>query len=112
MNYVLKNEQLFIELCRGPDYNWESGVAILFRIYLGSDKPKVLYYQGSTVISFQFRSHRVGNVFIRKIRWSPQSAGGIRMRTLTDKLYVDPNSRVFDATSIPSLGATWREGSD
>lgn len=38
MNYVLKNEQLFIELCRGPDNNRESSVAVLFCNYLGSEK--------------------------------------------------------------------------
>lgn len=52
MNYVLKNEQLFIELCRGPDFNWESGVAILFSQYLNSEKRKVFYKTGSTAISF------------------------------------------------------------
>lgn len=34
------------------------------------------------------------------------------MRTLTDILYVDPNSRVFNASVFLCLGATWRDGSD
>lgn len=52
MNYVLKNEQLFIELCRGPDFNWESGVAILCDHYLNSENRRVFYETGSTVILY------------------------------------------------------------
>lgn len=50
MNYVLKNEQLFIELCRGPDYNRESGVAVLFCSYLASVKREVPSYTKSNPI--------------------------------------------------------------
>lgn len=34
------------------------------------------------------------------------------MRTLTDILCVELNSRVIDVSPLPSLGAKWRDQSD
>lgn len=109
MNYVLKNEQLFIELCRGPDFNRDSGVVDLFCNYLGSEKSLVSSETGFIGTSVQFSSHRVGNVCIRKFWTGFYPAGGLRMRTLTEISKVYRNVRVADERRLSFLSATWRE---
>lgn len=66
MNYVLKNEQLFIESCRGPDYNRESGITVLFCSNSGGgDLVNVASRSGLIAAVAQFGGLRVRNVFTR-----------------------------------------------
>lgn len=96
MNYVLKNEQLFIESCRGPDYNRESGITVLFCSNSGGgDLVNVASRSGLIAAVAQFGGLCVGNVFTR-VSGSGSLPAGVpnRMRTLTAILNVDANQRV------------------